>query len=115
VIESLLDQKVMVKDSGWFYYDVTLSGVKGQEASHSAIAAIVNEKDRARAYVPIDTITDSKVFEDAANILRGEYPQLANVPTRDIKTKYARRIERAYALRLMGAKQDEVEAALKGQ
>lgn len=105
VMESVVDAKVLLKDAGWFYADT------------ETIAAVVNEKDRAKAYVPIDQVPDgpSSASEQYANFLRGEMPALARVPTSEIRARYGQRFERAYALRLLGAKRAEIEAALRGQ
>lgn len=99
LMQSLVDQKVLVKDSGWFFAD------------DPAIAAIVNEKDRARAYVPIDQIPPAAVGE-ALNYLRSLNPRVSD---QQLRTRYLDRIQRAYALTLMRGSRADVEAVLKGE
>lgn len=105
VMQQVVDTKVMLRDVGWFYRD------------EEAIAAVVDPKNRASAYVPIDQVPEgpSSASEDYANFLRGEMPALARVPTSEIRARYGQRFERAFALRLLGAKRNDIEAALRGQ
>jgi len=93
VIAQVLDAKVMVKDAGWFYSDVEQPAV------------IVNPKDREKAYVPIDQIPETAQTE-GLNYLKG-IPNLSPFEQRQ-------RMERAYALKLLGASKAEIEAVLQG-
>lgn len=103
VMQQVVDQKVTLRTDYWF--------------DEEQLAAIVNEKDRARAYVPIDQVPSGpqSASEDYANFLRGEMPALARVPTMEIRARYGQRFEKAYARRLLGASRAEIEAALRGQ
>lgn len=103
VIQGIVDTKVMLRDKGWFYSDV------------ESIAGLVNPDDEKKAYVPIGKIPDAALTE-AVNFLRGELPRdVARLPLIELKSRYAARLERAYALRLLGKSRAEIEAALKGQ
>lgn len=91
VMQSVIDQKVMISDWG---YDTQLP------------AAMVNAADRAKAYVPMDQIPPQAV-QEYTNYLRGE-PAVTDAVR-------SQRFERAYALRLLGASRAEIEAALRGR
>lgn len=97
VMQSLVDQKVTVDRPFW--YDET------------QLAVVVNENDRAKAYVPIDQIPAPAAGE-ALNYLRGVYPRLSD---QQLRRTYADRIQRAYAITVMRGSRADVEAVLKGE
>ncbi len=101
VMTDVVDAKVTIDKPFWFDGD-------------AQIAAVVDEQDRARAYVPLAQVP-AAATNDYANWLRSEMPALARLSTDDIKVRYRQRLERAYALRLLGAKRAEIESVLRGQ
>jgi hypothetical protein len=103
-MQSIVDKKVLLRDKGWFYAD-----------TETMAALVTHADDETRAYVPVDRIPDKDV-EEGLNYLRGAIPPSdARLPSIELKAKYSQRLERAYALRLLGKPRAAIEAALKGQ
>lgn len=100
VAQSVVDQKV-VTPGRWF-------------GENQQVAAIVNEKDRPKAYVPVAQIPASNVTQ-AVRALR---PFLAvseqGLSDEALLAKHRQSIERAYAAHLLGLGADEELRRLKG-
>jgi hypothetical protein len=96
--QAIVDTKVMV--DGFWYDD-------------AQVAAIVNEKDRATAYVPMADIP-AGAMREALNYVRGLSRETQSMPDMELRARYADRLQRAYARTLMRGTRVEVEAILKG-
>lgn len=98
LMQELIDQKVMLRDSGRFWFDAEVP------------AALVRDDGASRAYVPMTSIPPAAQTE-ALNYLRGLNPRLSDA---ELRARYRDRIERAYAFTLLRRSRREVEAILKG-
>lgn len=92
-MQEVIDQKVMVNDWG-FDSEVT--------------AAIVNEKERANAYVPLAQIPSLAIQQYSAYLAGG----LAAPVSESVRSE---RFQRAYARKLLGGTRTEIEAILRGE
>lgn len=79
-----------------------------------AVATIVNPQNRARAYVPTADIPDEDLAE-SLNYVRTLDPELLTWSDDEILRRFQRRIERAYARRLLGGSRAEGIAILRGR
>jgi hypothetical protein len=101
IMRSLVDQKVMLD-------------VWGPDPSKVA-AMVVDPADRKRAYVPIESIQPA-VIAAYLNVIRSDNPQATTGKDDDkLRAQYASRLQRAYAVRLLGGTTADITAALKGQ
>jgi len=100
IMRSIVDRKVML--SSWF------------TDPEKVAATITNPDDRARAYVPIAKIPPVTISQ-FINYARGLAPELQRMPEPELRARFGDRIQRAYALRLLGGTRAEIEAAMKGQ
>jgi hypothetical protein len=102
VMQGIVDQRVMMADAGWFYFD------------QEVVAAVVAPDDRAKTYVPLERVDQNgRMFKDAINYLRG-LPGAAGLTDTQLRDRYRPRIEKAIGRRLVGGSASEVENALKG-
>lgn len=110
VMESVLDRQVMLRNKYFFADDPSVRA-----------ATVVNPDDVSRAYVPIQQVPDAPenpVVETYLTWMRSEglmTPDQAKQPRSELKTLFGPRLERAYALRLMGRSKAEILEALKGK
>jgi hypothetical protein len=77
------------------------------------IAAMVLADERGVAYVPMQEISE-RAKADFLTYMRG-LPGNARYSDRDLLLLYRDRLERAYAVRLMGGTRAEIQAMLKGE
>lgn len=101
IVRGVIDNKVMLKDAGWFWFDAPTP------------AAVVSGTERGNAYVPVDTIP-APALREGLNYLRG-LPGNAALSDAQLRARYQDRLERAYALTLTHGSRAEVEQALKGR
>jgi hypothetical protein len=79
------------------------------------IAAMVTDpEDRKKAYVPLAQVPAAAITA-GLNYVRGISPATGKLTEPQLRALAAPRIQRAYALRLMGGTQAEIEAAMKGE
>ena len=100
VMRSITDQKVMLN-------------VWGTDPARVA-AMVVNPADRKKAYVPIAQVPVAALSE-AFNYVRGLTPETQRMPDEALRTIYSDRIQRAYALKLLGGTRAEMEAIMRGE
>jgi len=106
IMESIVDQKVMI-DDGWF-------------SDSETIAAVVNTDDRRAVYVPLDQIDAAgQPYKDALNYLRGlplNAQRTGGRPATDneLRAWYGTRIEKAIGRSRTGGTRQVIEDALKG-
>lgn len=99
VMTKITDQKVML--DRWF-------------TDPEKIAAMVtNPADRAAAYVPIAKVPPAAISQ-YLNYARGMSPATAKLSDVELRARFGDRIQRAYALRVLGGSRAEIEAAMKG-
>lgn len=102
IMQAAVDQKVMV-DKNYIF------------ANPSQVAAsVVNAKDRSRAYVPLAQVP-TDVQTEAFNYIRGQSPAFLRMPEAEFRARMIDRVQKAYALRLMGASATAIAQALKGE
>lgn len=100
IMHNLTDQKVMLNRWGF---------------DPEKIAAMVtNPSDRAAAYVPIAKVPPAALTQ-YLNYARSLSPGLAKTSDAEISARFGDRIQRAYALRVLGGSRAEIEAAMKGE
>lgn len=100
ITQAIVDRRVMVD-------------VYGSDEERIA-ATVVDPSDRANAYVPIARIP-APVLSQYLNYARGLSATLQRLPDAELRARFADRIQRAYALRLLGGTRAEIEAAMRGQ
>lgn len=101
VMRAITDQRVLITHN-WFAAD----------RQHVA-ATITNPDDRAKAYVPVTKIPPA-LLAQSLNYVRGLNSQTQQMPDGELQRRFIDRIQRAYALRLLGATRAEMEAVLQG-
>lgn len=100
IMHRITDQKVML--NRWF-------------TDPEAIAAMVtNPADRAAAYVPIAKVPPQTLAQ-YLNYARSLSPQMSKLSDAEVSSRFRDRIQRAYALRVLGGSRAEIEAAMKGE
>lgn len=99
IMTKITDQKVML--DRWF-------------TDPEKIAAMVtNPADRAAAYVPIAKVPPTAISQ-YLNYARSMSPSTAKLSDVELRARFGDRIQRAYALRVLGGSRAEIEAAMKG-
>jgi hypothetical protein len=78
------------------------------------VAAVVNPKDAAAAYVPIARVSPRNL-EEFANYIRSKSPKAQALTTKEIASTYRTQIERAYAALIMRLGDAEVIGRLEGR
>lgn len=99
VMHSIVDRHVMIDH--WY----------GDERQ---VAAVVNPKDRAAAYVPIAEIPE-RTLNEWVNVIRSQFPSAQRLSRADILSQYRDRIQRAHAAAVLGLGTDEEVARLQGR
>lgn len=77
-------------------------------------ATVTNPDDRTAAYVPVAKIPPAKLSQ-YLNYARSLGAAQQRMTDQELTTRYSDRLQHAEALRLLGAKDDEIAAALRGQ
>lgn len=79
------------------------------------VAALVsNADDRDRAYVPLADVP-AVALAQYLNYARSLNPSTQRLPDAEIRTRFAERIQRAYARRVLGGTLAEIQAIIQGQ
>lgn len=76
-------------------------------------ALVTNPEDRAKAYVPAARIPPT-VMAQALNYARSLSPETQRMPDSELRARFLDRIQRAYAINLLGGTQADMEAVMKG-
>lgn len=95
IARQTVDAKVMIKDAGWFYLD------------EAQVAAVVNPKDAANAYVPIGSIPPAALGR-TLNLLRSSNPAFQGLTDEQLKARTRSQLEASYAAYLLGLGEAEV-------
>lgn len=104
--QELIDRSVMVESRG----GGLLGGLFG--SSSPRVAAVVNKGEAPKAYVPLGKIPTVNV-DEAVNVIRANDPSAQRLTPDAIRTRYAHRIERAYAALVLGLGDSEILQRLR--
>lgn len=105
LMQSIVDQKVYL--SHWY-------NALGLGGNDEHIAATLKPEERAQAYIPIAKIPQGALGE-YVNYIRSLSPETQRLSDADLRSRFTARIQKAYALRLLGASRAELEAVLQGR